>query len=235
MGVVSVHEMNGPDLFGAADLDAWHDGTWPVEVIPYWSGMDLSFVLERGLSQIGGDLYLDGSLGAHTAALRAPYSDRQHTGHLELDDATLTDLLEEATHHKLQVAVHAIGDAALRQIVRCWQAVEERLPSVPPDDAPGRGRGGRAHETQQLLDPGGVPQVDPAERQARGGEVHVTVDEARSDRAAVHVDAHRMGRGLGGIVAHPHHAPAAHQQRPGAVAPVAEGDDAVADEQRSTR
>ncbi len=128
MGVVSVHEMNGPDLFGAADLDAWREGTWPIEVIPYWSGMDLSFVLERGLSQIGGDLYLDGSLGAHTAALCQPYADRQHTGHLELDDATLTDLLEEATHHKLQVAVHAIGDAALEQVVRCWQAVDDRLP-----------------------------------------------------------------------------------------------------------
>lgn len=128
MGVVSVHEMNGPDLFGAADLDAWNDGTWPIEVVPYWSGMDLSFVLERNLDQVGGDLYLDGSLGAHTAALCEPYADRQHTGHLELDDATLTDLMEEATRHKLQVGVHAIGDEALRQVVRCWQAVEDRLP-----------------------------------------------------------------------------------------------------------
>lgn len=127
-GVVSVHEMNGPDLFGAADFDAWHEGTWPVEVVPYWSGMDLSFVLERGLGQVGGDLYLDGSLGAHTAALTEPYADRQHHGHLELDDATLTDLLEEATHRKLQVGAHAIGDDALRQLLRCWQAVEERLP-----------------------------------------------------------------------------------------------------------
>ena len=127
-GIVSAHEMNGPDLFGAADLDAWREGTWPLEVVPYWSGMDLSFVVERGLGQIGGDLYLDGSLGAHTAALCQPYADRQHTGHLELDDATLTDLLEEATHQKLQVGVHAIGDDALRQVVRCWQVVEDRLP-----------------------------------------------------------------------------------------------------------
>jgi len=128
LGIVSVHEMNGPDLFGAADLDAWREGTWPIEVVPYWSGMDLSFVVERGLSQIGGDLYLDGSLGAHTAALCESYADREHTGHLELDDATLTDLLDEATRSKLQVGVHAVGDDALRQIVRCWQAVEDRLP-----------------------------------------------------------------------------------------------------------
>lgn len=128
LGIVSVHEMNGPDLFGAEDFDAWHGGTWPLEVVGYWSGMDIAFVAERDLGRIGGDLYLDGSLGAHTAALCEPYADRDHRGHLELDDETLTRLLTDATTRGIQVGVHAVGDDAIRQIVRCWKAVDLSLP-----------------------------------------------------------------------------------------------------------
>jgi predicted amidohydrolase YtcJ len=128
LGISSVHEMNGPDMMGVEDFDAWRYGTWPVEVVPYWGGLDLGFVAERDLKQIGGDLLLDGSLGSHTAALLEPYADRDTLGRLELDDQTLTDLFTEATHAGIQVAVHAIGDAAVEQAVRCWQAVEESLP-----------------------------------------------------------------------------------------------------------
>jgi predicted amidohydrolase YtcJ len=129
MGVGSVHEMAGPDLMGRADLDAWVEGEWPIEVVPYWGDLDLSVPVELDLRQGGGDLYLDGSLGSHTAALCEPYADRpDERGDLELDDATLTDWYVEATSIGLQVGVHAIGDAAVRQAVRCLRAAEAALP-----------------------------------------------------------------------------------------------------------
>lgn len=128
LGVTSVHEMNGPDMMGVEDFDAWRTGTWPVEVVPYWGGLDVSFVVERDLEHIGGDLLLDGSLGSHTAALEAPYADAATSGRLEFDDATLTELFREATEAGIQVSVHAIGDAAVRQAVRCWRAVDHALP-----------------------------------------------------------------------------------------------------------
>lgn len=129
LGIASVHEMGGPDSMGEEDFDAWRHGEWPVEVVPYWGGLDLRFVIERDLRQIGGDLWLDGSLGSHTAALTAPYADESTTrGHLEFDDATLRDLFLEATHAGIQVAVHAIGDEAVGQAVRCWRAVDDALP-----------------------------------------------------------------------------------------------------------
>jgi predicted amidohydrolase YtcJ len=124
LGIGSVHEMGGPDIMGLEDFDAWVEGEWPVEVIPYWGGLGLEVALDRDLRHAGGDLLLDGSLGAHTAALCAPYHDRPGTsGHLELDDATLVDLFAAATRAGLQVGVHAIGDEALRQVVRCWRQV----------------------------------------------------------------------------------------------------------------
>lgn len=134
LGIASVHEMGGPDIMGADDFDAWHQGSWPIEVVPYWGAPDLGFVAQRDLRQVGGDLFLDGSLGSHSAALARPYSDRPEvTGGLEYDDATVTDLFREATHAGVQVGVHAIGDAAVGQAVRCWRAVADGLPDHAAD------------------------------------------------------------------------------------------------------
>jgi predicted amidohydrolase YtcJ len=128
LGIGSVHEMGGPDIMGLADFDAWVGEAWPIEVLPYWGGLDLEVPVARELRYAGGDLFLDGSLGSHTAALCAAYDDRPSTqGHLELDDGTLTDWYQEATQVGLQTGVHAIGDAALRQVVRCWRAAVDRL------------------------------------------------------------------------------------------------------------
>ncbi len=127
-GVGTVHEMGGPDAMGADDFDAWRTGEWPVEVIPYWGEPDLGFVLERDLRHIGGDIWLDGSMGSHTAALTRPYADHPGSGSLEYEDETLVELFAEATHAGVQVAVHAIGDAAIDQALRCWQQVVQRLP-----------------------------------------------------------------------------------------------------------
>ena len=128
LGIGSVHEMGGPDIMGLADFDAWVAGEWPIEVLPYWGGLDVEVPLGRDLRTVGGDLFLDGSLGSHTAALCEPYSDRPTTsGHLEFDDDTLTDWFEAATRAGLQTGVHAIGDAAITQVVRCWRTVAERL------------------------------------------------------------------------------------------------------------
>lgn len=128
LGIGSVHEMGGPDIMGASDFDAWLTGSWPVEVVPYWGDTDLRFVAQRDLRQTGGDLYLDGSLGSHTAALSDSYEDEEEIGQLYYDDADLIDFFREATLSAVQVGVHAIGDAAIRQAVRCWQAVAAELP-----------------------------------------------------------------------------------------------------------
>ncbi|MFP4636058.1 MAG: amidohydrolase, partial [Nitriliruptoraceae bacterium] len=140
-GLATVHEMASPDIMGLSDLDAWVEGEWPIEVIPYWGGLDLGVVIERDLRQAGGDLLLDGSLGSHTAALEAPYADRPwESGHLELDDETLGAWFREVAHAGLQSAVHAIGDAALRQVVRCWSQVAEALEPEGGVDLVRRGR-----------------------------------------------------------------------------------------------
>lgn len=128
LGIATVHEMGGPDIMGESDFDAWMRGRWPVEVVGYWGAMDLGFAIQRELRQTGGDLCLDGSLGSHTAALCSAYADADESGHLYIDDEELVAYFREATLAGLQVGVHAIGDQAIRQAVRCWRAVEAHLP-----------------------------------------------------------------------------------------------------------
>lgn len=141
LGIGSVHEMAGPDMMGLADYDAWVGGDWPIEVIPYWGDMDIEVPLSRDLRHTGGDLFLDGSLGAHTAALSAPYANRNDLhGHLEYDDETLVSWFLEATQAGMQVGVHAIGDAAIRQAVRCWKTVADRYATRGAAEIVRRGR-----------------------------------------------------------------------------------------------
>jgi predicted amidohydrolase YtcJ len=141
LGIGSIHEMGGPDMMGLEDFDAWVTEDWPIEVIPYWGGLDLVVPVERDLRHAGGDLFLDGSLGSHTAALCEPYADQPATsGTLELDDDTLTEWFLEVARAGMQSGVHAIGDAALRQVMRCWRRVAAALSEAGSNETIRRGR-----------------------------------------------------------------------------------------------
>jgi predicted amidohydrolase YtcJ len=152
LGVGSVHEMGSPDIMGLDDFDHWVAGEWPIEVVPYWGGLDVGVAIERELRQVGGDLLLDGSLGSHTAALTEPYHDRpDEYGHLELDDRTLADWYVELARTGMQGAVHAIGDAALEQVVRCQHLAAEHLAASGGIETLRRGR--HRIEHAEVMDP----------------------------------------------------------------------------------
>jgi predicted amidohydrolase YtcJ len=121
-GVTCVHEMAGPDISGRRDFELLLDRAeaLPIEVVGYWGDLDFDYVEDRKLPQIGGDLFLDGSLGSHTAALSTPYEDAPGArGSLYHDDGELTELYVRASLAGVQVGVHAIGDVAIGQALRC--------------------------------------------------------------------------------------------------------------------
>jgi predicted amidohydrolase YtcJ len=133
-GVACIHEMGGPDVSSRRDFELLLGrlDTLPLQVVPYWGAFDLDYVLDRKLPQIGGDLFLDGSLGSHTAALSTPYHDRPETrGSLYHDDAEVTDLYVRATMAGIQVGVHAIGDRAIGQALRCARRAVRAVGHAP--------------------------------------------------------------------------------------------------------
>jgi predicted amidohydrolase YtcJ len=68
----------------------------------------------------------DGSLNTRTAWCCAPYADRPGTGAPNLTSAELRDLLTLATEGGLEVATHAIGDAAVHEALAAYAATEAR-------------------------------------------------------------------------------------------------------------
>src|SRR5439155_21021840 len=117
-GVTCVHEMAIPRSRGRRDIEVLleHREQLPVDVLPYVADMDIPWVMsDLGLDTIGGDLWLDGSIGARTAALSAVYADGDGSGALNEIDDEVAQFFHNSHLAGLQVAVHAIGDAAIDQ------------------------------------------------------------------------------------------------------------------------
>src|SRR6266536_1825046 len=130
-GITCVHEMAIPKLRGRRDVEVLleHRERLPLDVVPYVADKDIPYVMDLGLETIGGDLSLDGSIGARTAGLSAPYQDGEGTGVLYEEDEALGHFFHTAHLAGLQVGVHAIGDAAIEQALRVWEGVYRSLDS----------------------------------------------------------------------------------------------------------
>lgn len=130
-GVTCVQEMAIPDKRGRRDVEVLlgHLEDLPVDGVVYIAEMDLPYVMDRSFPRAGGDLFLDGSIGARTAALLRPYQGGAPSGDLTYDDDTLVEFLHNAHLAGMQIGLHAIGDGAIEQALRCWERVYHALDS----------------------------------------------------------------------------------------------------------
>ncbi len=73
-------------------------------------------------------LYADGALGSRGAALLAPYSDKpEQSGLLFMTDTQMEQKIASALGAGYQVNVHAIGDAANRQVLNAFAAAYQTV------------------------------------------------------------------------------------------------------------
>ncbi|MDZ4196146.1 MAG: amidohydrolase [Candidatus Izemoplasmatales bacterium] len=73
----------------------------------------------------------DGTLGARTAAMSMPYADDPSTkGLLTYSDEELYELVKTAHIAKMSVAMHAIGDRAMIQVLDAYERVLSEYPRV---------------------------------------------------------------------------------------------------------
>lgn len=130
-GITTVHEMSMPRAHGTRELDVLlgHLSRLPVDVVTYVATTELGDVLDRGLSRIGGDLAIDGSLGARTANMLEAYIDADTKGVAYFEDDPLVGFLRDAHVAGLQVGLHAIGDGAIEQAISSWERVYTALDS----------------------------------------------------------------------------------------------------------
>lgn len=103
----------------------------PFQTRLFFQTMDIRKVLKRKLPRIGGCFAnaLDGCFGSVDAALNDPYSnDAQNSGVLYYTQEQVDAFVKEANRAHLQIAIHAIGDAAFDQAVNAFAAALKDYP-----------------------------------------------------------------------------------------------------------
>lgn len=143
-GITAAHDMGhtGDALpfraYAAADMD----GELGLRIHYYYGVELLDTVARAGLTagmgsdclRVGGiKLFLDGSFGGHSAAMRDPYQGKDERGLLLWKDNDLLDVFHRASSAGLPLAIHAIGDRAIDQAISAAErAAEEGYPKAAP-------------------------------------------------------------------------------------------------------
>jgi predicted amidohydrolase YtcJ len=193
LGIGAIHELAGPDLSGTDDLldimALAREEPSPV-VLPYWGEFEqvgVDTARELGALGAAGDLFVDGSIGSHTAWFSAPYTDAPHGwGHQYLTADAVRAHVVLCALDGLQAGFHAIGDAAVDVVARGMAAAAEEL---GPD---GWRRARHRVEHLELVPRGAaetlgrlgvVASVQPAFDELWGGEEGLYADRLGVDRS----------------------------------------------------
>jgi predicted amidohydrolase YtcJ len=131
LGIGALHECAGPQISSEADLTGLlalaAAGGGP-EVFGYWGELGAVDTARRlGAVGAGGDLFIDGALGSHTACLHDAYADEEHTGASYVTAEEIAEHVHACTEAGLQAGFHAIGDGALGALVAGVRAVAEKV------------------------------------------------------------------------------------------------------------
>ena len=128
-GIVSVHEHSAPFIDtreGLVELlELTRDAAGGLPHLVAYRGEacetvdDAREVLAAvpGLTGLGGDLNVDGSIGSRTAALRAPYVDGAGDGVLHLTAERIANHIAAASRAGVQAGFHVIGDRAMDELL----------------------------------------------------------------------------------------------------------------------
>ena len=137
-GLTTVHCIIGSELELKALLKLKSQGLLPLRFYILIPPEQLKAAAALGLRSGFGDewvriggvkIFTDGSLGARTAALEAPYADDpENQGVAVYSQEELDDLVAEAHGSDFQVAAHAIGDRAAAMVIHAVSKANETSP-----------------------------------------------------------------------------------------------------------
>jgi predicted amidohydrolase YtcJ len=129
-GLTTVHCIVSSQLQLSALLKLKAEGRLPLRFYVLIPAEQLNMAKQLGLRTGFGDEWVriggikiisDGSLGARTAALEAPYSDDPlNRGVMIYSQEELDKIISEAHRYDFQIAAHAIGDRAIRMVLESF-------------------------------------------------------------------------------------------------------------------
>jgi predicted amidohydrolase YtcJ len=187
LGIGCVHECGGPDIAGEDDFRQLIALDHPVEVVGYWGELHgIERARDLGARGAAGDLFVDGSIGSHTACLSEPYDDDATTGAFYVDPDSLRRHIRSCTEAGLQAGFHAIGDAALGHVADAFARAADDVGMAQLNAARHR------IEHAEMVTPahiaamaayGIVASVQPAFDAFWGGDAGMYVERLGRDRA----------------------------------------------------
>jgi predicted amidohydrolase YtcJ len=130
-GVTAVHDFEGPAESALLRAVCGPDGETPLRVLMHVPHAQLDSLLATGLASGIGDswfrlgavkLFADGTLGSRTAAMLEPYAGDTGRGMDLIPPDELAELVRRAVTGGVSVAVHAIGDRAVRHTLNAFAA-----------------------------------------------------------------------------------------------------------------
>ena len=132
-GIGLIHSVEGNGFPRDTDFDTMMKigRALPQDFRLYFQTMEPQKVIKRKLPRIGGCFAcaLDGCFGSEDAALTEPYShDASSKGVLMYSQAEVNNFVMEANRAGLQVAMHAIGDAAFEQALTAYEYALQHQP-----------------------------------------------------------------------------------------------------------
>jgi len=141
LGLVGCHNCEGPETLGPL-LELQSEGLLRLRVTHHVPEHLVAQAAELAMgSRLGGEwlrmgslkVFADGSLGARTAAMLEPYEGTTDTGLLGHDARSISELGRKAADARLGLAVHAIGDRAVRQVLNGLETLADEglVPPIP--------------------------------------------------------------------------------------------------------
>jgi len=133
-GITGVHDFDGRRCFSALQiLDS--ENLLRLRVLKGIPRVNLDAAIDLGLRSGHGSpflrtgalkLFMDGALGPHTAAMLTSYEDDpDNTGMLFMERDEVLEYGMKAVNNGISLAVHAIGDAANREIIEAYAALRQ--------------------------------------------------------------------------------------------------------------
>jgi len=182
-GITATADMGTSIADWAVMNQAGRTGRLNLRIMAYSSGVGpIATIAPTGPSnwlyadrlRLGGvKLYSDGALGSRGAYLKQPYTDQPDTRGLRfLTDEELRAQANQAASKSLQLAIHAIGDAADAQVISAYEELSRKY---------GKDRRWRI-EHFQIADPADIPRLAPAGIIASMQPTHQTSDRLMAEK-----------------------------------------------------
>lgn len=132
-GITSMNAMEGGFTFHDKDAEFIKSNVdkYDIDLVLFYQTVNTAKARELGVKKVGGCIFIDGSFMTRTAALSEAYEDDKSTkGVLYFTQEELDEFVVDAHRDGYQIALHAIGEEAIEQVLNAYEKAIETYPDI---------------------------------------------------------------------------------------------------------